>query len=117
MEKSRFKNWLEGIETQTQGLVNTNMKSPTLKSGEWDQTTLHQRALGKSNVDVEILRCSKHLEGIRDQLKSIFSRARERSVLLGSAKVPFEREMIKGIDGVGRAHMIILPTAMGMKDE
>lgn len=69
--------------------------------------------------DPDIVQSANGLKMIHNQLRSIFAKAREKANAFRypKMKAAFDRELMTGIDSVGRAHAIILPTAMGDQDD
>jgi hypothetical protein len=70
-------------------------------------------------IDPDIAQSAQSLKGIHGQLRDIFAKAREKASAFRypKMKAAFDRELLAGIDGVGRAHAIILPTAQGAEED
>lgn len=82
-----------------------------------DLTVDYRPGMGNSFIDPDIDICTKSLRAIHSQLSNIFAKAREKAHVFRHPrmKAAFDKELMAGIDGVGRAHTIILPTARGEK--
>lgn len=82
-------------------------------------TIIHHMAGKSSTIDPDILQSAHSLQGIHGQLRDIFAKAREKAAAFRypKMKTAFDRELMAGIDGVGRAHAIILPTAQGAEED
>lgn len=70
----------------------------------------------QKSIDPEISTAANNLQNIHGQLRNIFAQIRKKSDSWRDThmKGAFERELVAGVDGVGRAHAILLPTAMGI---
>jgi len=122
-----FTTWLEsGVALQQRGLGTdkTQLYVPQSGGGSTDNqasdTTVDYRpgvsGIGRHPIDPDIAQSAESLKSIHDQLRGIFVKAREKAQAFRypKMKAAFDRELIAGIDGVGRAHAIILPTAQGV---
>jgi hypothetical protein len=89
-------------------------------NGASDKTVDYRPGVSEpSPVDPDIAKSAQSLQGIHGQLRDIFSMAREKAQAFRypKMKAAFDRELMAGIDGVGRAHAIILPTARGIEND
>ena len=79
----------------------------------WNSRDQQQFAPGQA--DPEISNAAKGLSASYHQLRDIFAKVRERMNTFRSPqmKSAFEKNLITSIDGVGRAHALILPAATG----
>ena len=70
-----------------------------------------------SPIDPDIASSAQSLQGIHSQLRNIFVKAREKAHAFRypQVKSAFDRQLMTGIDSIGRAHAIILPTARGIE--
>lgn len=66
-------------------------------------------------VDPAVVQHIGSLQTIHGQLRNIFADMRQRVTAFRSQKMrgAFERELIAGIDGIGRSHAILLPSGDG----
>lgn len=128
-----FTTWLELQTAQAQDPDKTHIYVPSAQSqvstgnGASDQTVDYnpgmnstapdgRSGMGRHPIDPDIAQSAQSLQGIHKQLRDIFVKAREKAQAFRypKMKAAFDRELISGIDGVGRAHAIILPTAQGI---
>jgi len=72
-----------------------------------------------SPIDPDVVRSADTLKSIHGQLRDIFGAIRSRTAAFRSPQMrgAFERELMTGYDGVGRAHAILLPSARGAENE
>ena len=83
-------------------------------------TQVYRGATGSANGverqgHPEVIAAQQGLRAAHTQLRDIFAKVRTKMDTFRSPKTKdsFERNLIAGIDGIGRAHAIILPTAKG----
>lgn len=122
MEKIQtFGRWLETRESSL-GTMDTQLYDPSQKMLSTHDMGIdptlnvlnRRRGWFKRSVDPDISQSAAGLKQIHTQLGQIFGKVRVKSNLLPpQMKQAFNRELLAGIDGVGRAHAIILPTAQG----
>jgi len=72
-----------------------------------------------SPIDPEVVQATDSLQKIHGQLRDIFAgiKAKAQAFYYPKMRGAFERELTAGIDGVGRAHAIILPSARGAEHD
>ena len=121
MEKIQtFGRWLEDRDNSWLGSVATEPYVPLMdlstRNARSDSTLGMnvKRGWFRRSVDPAISQSALDLKQAHTLLAKIFGRVRVKSNLLHpQMKRAFDRELLAGIDGVGRAHAIILPTAQG----
>jgi len=122
-----FTAWLEAVAAPAMGLDPNQTQTYVPKGtrstadGRNDPTVVYSqpKATASLPADPEIIKATQNLKGIHQQLTGIFAKAREKaaSFRYPQMKAAFDRELIAGIDGVGRAHAIILPNSEGNENE
>jgi len=114
MSKISFKTWLE---TEFSTSQKTYIPNGTANNGNAETDVAGNNANNFVPIDPDIAQAAQGLEAIYGQLQQIFMKVRERekSFKYPQMKASFDKQLISGIDGVGRAHAIILPTAQGIK--
>lgn len=119
-----FANWMEfQLNQPTADPHQTIIGNSQISTGNINQssTGLSPQTI-RSNIPPihsDIIQSAEGLKSIHNQLRNIFAKARERasSFRHPRIKLAFDRELLSGIDGVGRAHAIIQPTATGAESD
>lgn len=134
-----FRGWLEAVTTRVDprvntGLGNTTAIDPNLTTVQYNPQQSATTGIGsgttvpgnKSNnsgingeIDRDISSAASNLKQIHGQLRDIFASVRSKSNAwrYPQMRTSFEKELISGVDGVGRAHAILLPVAKGVQVE
>lgn len=84
------------------------------------EKTIDYRGPGRSSpIDPEVAQTADSLHTIHGQLRDIFAAIRAKAQAFHYPKMrgAFERELTAGVDGVGRAHAILLPSARGAEHD
>lgn len=122
MLKLKFQNWLEsGTQTYQSGAVGS-IPTPQAKStvNPMNQTVIgdiSQPSVVRQEIDPDISSSATDLHDIHKRLQGIFQKVRVKLPVNTHPQIKqsFERELVAGVDGVGRAYTILLPTAQGIQ--
>lgn len=124
----RFSQWLEAGPAQTMGATQTYIPDPN-QTGEYvptgstasfagGNTVQTQHGTAGNEVDPGVVQQIVSLKTIHGQLRDIFADIRQRALAFRSPSMrgAFEREMVTGIDSIGRSHAILAPSGEGGPD-
>lgn len=105
--------------TPGQAMQSTGNDKKASTAPDPDQT-IDYRGPGRSSpIDPEVVKHADSLQAIHGQLRDIFAgiRAKAQAFYYPKMRASFERELTAGVDGVGRAHAILLPSARGAEHD
>lgn len=107
----RFSQWLE-----TANLSQTHISSNSNNQTDKSILTTNSTNSSKNQVDFDssISDAIESLKNIHKRLTSIFATIKQRHTTFDSPELQlaFKREMLTGIDSVGRAHAILTPVGV-----
>lgn len=125
-----FSQWIENVGTQpdpnqTQPYMpssNNVAQSTQLDKSFANAPTVHydpNNSVSNKKADPEVVAATQSLQQIHGNLRNIFAQIKGKATTFRFPKMKsaFERELINGIDSVGRSHAIIQPSAMGAESE